>query len=135
MRFKGRIEAPYGNVDHIDEVGAKRSALDEYLGISSNDYSQGILQDMHWSDASFGYFPSYLLGSIFDGMLLDLVNEKVGNVDKILEEGKIKEITKFLNDNIHKYGGAYNINEVSNRICGKDLEVSSIIKYFKDKYE
>jgi len=37
MRFKGGIEAPYGNVDHIDEVGAKRSALAEYLGISSDD--------------------------------------------------------------------------------------------------
>lgn len=106
----------------------------EYLGISSDNYKEGILQDMHWSDGSFGYFPSYLLGSIFDGMLLNLVNEKLGDVDKILEEGRIKEITKFLNESIHKYGGSYNINEVCQRICGKDLDVEPLVLYFKSKY-
>ena len=39
------------------------------------------------------------------------------------------------NQNIHKFGGAYNINEVANRVCNKDLEVEPLIKYFKDKYE
>ena len=107
----------------------------EYLGLSSSDYSHGILQDMHWSDGSFGYFPSYLLGSIFDGMLIDIINKEVGDIDKILSEGRIKEITKFLNNNIHRFGGAYNINEVSNRVCKKNLEVSPIIRYFKDKYQ
>ena len=90
---------------------------------------------MHWSDGSFGYFPSYLLGSIFDGMLLEQINKDLGNVDTILSEGRIKDITKYLNDKIHKFGGAYNINEVANRVCGKDLCVEPIIKYFKDKYE
>ncbi len=135
IRYEIEKEIFNGNIDLDKLPEIWNNKYQEYLGVSSSNYSQGILQDMHWSDGSFGYFPSYLLGSIFDGMLLDLVNEKVGNVDTILEEGRIKEITKFLNDNIHKYGGAYNINEVSNRICGKDLEVSSIIKYFKDKYE
>ena len=89
---------------------------------------------MHWSDGSFGYFPSYLLGSIFDGMLLETINEKFGNVDKLLKEGKIKEITKFLNENIHKFGGTYNINEVAKRVCGKELTVEPLINYFKEKY-
>ena len=107
----------------------------DYLGVEVTSDSEGILQDMHWSDGSFGYFPSYLLGSIFDGMLLEVINEKLGDVDTLLKEGRIKEITKFLNDNIHEYGGAYNICEVSRRVCGKELDVKPLINYFKKKYK
>ena len=126
--FNGNID-----LDKLPEIWNNK--YQEYMGISSTTYSEGILQDMHWSDGSFGYFPSYLLGSIFDGMLLELINEKLGNVDDILSKGRIKDITKFLNENIHKFGGAYNVNEVSKRVCGKELEVNPIVEYFKSKYE
>ncbi|MBQ3407587.1 MAG: carboxypeptidase M32 [Clostridia bacterium] len=106
----------------------------EYLGLDISNDAEGILQDMHWSEGAFGYFPSYLLGSIFDGMLLETINEKLGKVDQMLEQGRIREITKFLNENIHKYGGVYNINEVAKRVCGKELEVDGIVKYFNNKY-
>ena len=89
---------------------------------------------MHWAGGDFGYFPTYLLGTIFDGMLLKHLNDKLGDIDKLLRNGKIKEITTYLNRNIHRYGGSYNINEVSNRLFKKDLEVQSIVEYFKSKY-
>ena len=126
--FNGSID-----LDNLPEIWNKK--YKEYLGIDVKDDSEGILQDMHWSDASFGYFPDYLLGSIFDGMLLEKINSELGDVDTILKEGKIKEITRFLNENIHKYAGSYNIFETCKRVCGKDMEVGPLIKYFKNKYE
>lgn len=121
------------SIDELPNIWNKK--YKEYLGVDLKEDKDGVLQDMHWSDGSFGYFPSYLLGSIFDGMLLETINNKLGNIDELLKEGKIKEITKFLNDNIHKYGGTYNINEVAKRVCGKELTVKPLIKYFKEKYE
>ena len=106
----------------------------EYLGVDVTNDRDGILQDMHWSEGAFGYFPFYLMGTIFDGMLLDHLNEKLGNVDQLLKKGKIKDITNYLNDKIHKFGGIYNINEVSNRLFKTDLRVEPIINYFKHKY-
>lgn len=120
------------DLDSLPDLWNKK--YEEYMGISPSNYKEGILQDMHWSDGSFGYFPSYLLGSIFDGMLLDKVSEEFGSVDKVLEEGRIKEITKFLNESIHKYGGAYNVDEVAYRLCNKHLEVEPLVRYFKEKY-
>ena len=120
------------DLEKLDKVWNQK--YKEYLGIDIKNDSEGILQDMHWSDGNFGYFPTYLLGSIFDGMLLEHINTTLGDVDELLKNNRIKEITKYLNDNIHKYGGAYNINEVSNRLFNKDLEVKSIVKYFKSKY-
>ena len=60
---------------------------------------------MHWSDGSFGYFPSYLLGNIYDGMFLDAMEEDLGDLDAILAAGNIKTITRWLNTHIHWYGG------------------------------
>lgn len=135
IRYEIERDIFNGNINIDDLPYIWNNKYQEYLGVSSNTYKEGILQDMHWSDGSFGYFPSYLLGSIFDGMLLNIINEKVGDVDTVLSEGKIHDITKFLNQNIHKYGGAYNVNEVSVRLCGKELDVKPLIEYFRKKYE
>ena len=107
----------------------------DYFGIDVKNDSEGILQDMHWSDASFGYFPDYLLGSIFDGMLLERINEDLGDVDTILKEGRIKEITDYLNKNIHRYAGAYNIFDTCKRVCKKEMNIKPLVNYFKNKYE
>lgn len=134
IRYEIEKEIFNGNINLDDLPQIWNQKYKEYLGVDIVTDREGILQDMHWSEGAFGYFPSYLLGSIFDGMLLELVNEKVGDVNKLLKEGKIKEITHFLNENIHKYGGSYNVFEVCRRLTGKEMEVSPLVKYFKDKY-
>lgn len=110
------------------------SKMQEYLGITPPDDSHGILQDMHWSDGSFGYFPSYLLGSIYDGMYLDTINEELGSVDDLLREGRIKEITTWLNTKIHQYGSTRRPKEVIEEVCHKPISAKPLIKYFMDKY-
>lgn len=126
--FEGSID-----LENLPDIWNK--LYKEYLGVDITNDKEGILQDMHWSEGAFGYFPFYLMGTIFDGMLLLNINNKLGNVDEILKQGKIKDITLYLNKNIHKYGGIYNINEVSNRLFGEDLKVEPIINYFKNKYK
>ncbi|MCQ2749055.1 MAG: carboxypeptidase M32 [Clostridia bacterium] len=106
----------------------------DYLGVDVPDDAQGIMQDVHWSEGSFGYFPSYILGSILDGMLLEKVEEELGSVDDILREGRIKEITKFLQDNIHKYAETYTYSEVCERVCGKPVSADPLVKYFEKKF-
>lgn len=108
--------------------------MQEYLGITPANDAAGILQDMHWSDGSFGYFPSYLLGSIYDGMFLDTVREELGSVDELLAEGRISEITGWLNEKIHRYGSTRLPKEVIEQVCGKELSVEPLIRYFKEKY-
>ena len=108
--------------------------MQEYLHITPENDAVGILQDMHWSDASFGYFPSYLLGSIYDGMFLEAVEKDLGSIDDILAAGDIKKITGWLKENIHQYGGTRTSKEVLEAVCHKELSAQPLIKYFKDKY-
>ncbi|MCC8067406.1 MAG: carboxypeptidase M32 [Clostridiales bacterium] len=108
--------------------------MEELLGIRPENDGEGILQDMHWSDGSFGYFPSYLLGSVYDGMFLEALETEMGSVDAILEEGRISEITAWLNKKIHQYGSLYTSAEVLQRVCGRELTAQPLLEYFYKKY-
>ena len=108
--------------------------MEELLGIRPATDAEGILQDTHWSDGSFGYFPSYLLGSIYDGMLLEQIEKELGSLNEILAGGRIKEITAWLNKKIHQYGSLYNSGQVIERICSSPLSAKPLLHYFNEKY-
>lgn len=108
--------------------------MEELLGIRPDNDADGILQDTHWSDGSFGYFPTYALGNIFDGMFLEMLTEELGDVDTLLADGRIKEITAWLHEKIHKFGSLRNGREVVEYVCGKEVSAKPILKYFEEKY-
>lgn len=120
-------------VDELPKVWNEK--MSEYLGVIPETYSDGVLQDTHWSGGSFGYFPSYLLGSIYDGMILDKITEDLGDIDIILREGRIREITKWLNEKIHIHGCYYEPRQLIKELFDKDVTSEPLIRYFKNKYK
>lgn len=108
--------------------------MKDYLGIVVKNDSDGLMQDIHWSEGSFGYFPSYLLGTIYDGMFMDAIEKNVGSLDKLLRTGRIKEITNYLIENIYQNGGAYTSNEIIKKMCNSEISVDPIANYFEKKY-
>lgn len=119
-------------VENLPELWNQK--MKEYLDIAPANDAEGILQDMHWSDGSFGYFPSYLLGSIYDGMYLEELEKELGPVDEILKDGRILQITKWLNKKIHWYGSTRTPKEVIANVCGKEVSAEPLVRYFEKKY-
>lgn len=105
----------------------------KYLGVKPDNDSEGILQDIHWSDASFGYFPTYALGSAIGAQLFYKMNKDL-NVDELLENNKFKVITDYLKDNLQQYGALYNYDELLLKATGKRFDPNYYIKYLKNKY-
>ncbi len=126
--FKGNI-----TVDELPMIWNNK--MQEYLGIEVTSDREGLMQDIHWSEGNFGYFPSYLLGTIYDGLFLEYVEENLGSIDELLRDGKIKLITEFLINNIYVNGGAYNSHEIFDKVCHKELSAKPIVKYFTNKYK
>ena len=108
--------------------------MQDYLQITPPDDARGILQDMHWSDGSFGYFPSYLLGNIYDGMFLEAITRDLGSLDSLLAQGEVKTVTRWLGSHIHWYGGLRLPAEVIRQVCGRELSAAPLLNYFKEKY-
>ena len=107
--------------------------MQQYLHITPSNNAEGILQDMHWSDGSFGYFPSYLLGSIYDGMFLQAIEHDLGSIDELLAAGRILEITHWLNEKIHRYGGLRLPKDVLREVCHEELSAQPLLTYFREK--
>ena len=120
------------NINDLPKIWNKK--YKEYLKVTVKCDNEGILQDIHWSDGSFGYFPTYLIGTIFDGMLYENINKELGDINKILKSGNIKIITSYLKEYIFKYGDTYNIIELANKIFKSNLINSPLINYYKSKY-
>ncbi|WP_035779626.1 carboxypeptidase M32 [Butyrivibrio sp. MC2013] len=125
----------FSNKLSVDDLPAAwNKKMQELLHITPANDSEGILQDMHWSDGSFGYFPSYLLGTIYDGMFLEAIEKDLGELDNVLAEGRIKEITAWLKEHIHRYGASRISSEVLADVCGEKLTAEPVIRYFKKRY-
>lgn len=122
------------SVDDINELWIAK--YQEYMGITPSNYEEGILQDIHWSEGHFGYFPSYTIGNVYDGILFDIINKNLGDIDSILRNGKVKDITEYLIQNIYRFGGAYTYEEVFKNLgYQKSLSAKPLINYYNSKYK
>ena len=135
LRYEIERDLFNGNlsVDDLPEVWNRK--MKEYLGVQVTNDSEGVLQDVHWAEGDFGYFPSYLIGSIVDGMLLDALKRNLGNIDEILKSGDIKTVTNYLCKNIYINGGAYTSVEVLKKMGFEEISVNPLISYFYEKYD
>jgi len=135
IRYEMEKEIFNNNIS-IDELPSMwNKKMKEYLGCDVVEDSDGLMQDMHWSEGAFGYFPSYLIGNIYDGMYINAIEKDLGSIDEILARGDIKDITKYLNSNIHIHGSSYSGIEIIKRLTNSEISVKPLINYFKNKYE
>ncbi|MBQ6551979.1 MAG: carboxypeptidase M32 [Lachnospiraceae bacterium] len=114
--------------------GLWNDKMEEYLGIRPENDREGILQDLHWSSGFLGYFPTYLLGSIYDGMFLDAMEQELGPIGLVLARDGVPAVTGWLRKNIYQYGGLYTSPEQIARITKKPLSAAPLLRYFTNKY-
>ena len=108
--------------------------MDEMLGISPQNDVDGVLQDMHWSGGSIGYFPTYAIGSIYSSQLFKKILEINPLLDIEIEDGNFTNSINWLQDNIHKYGRLFTADEIIKKSCGEGLNSKIFVDYLKDKY-
>ncbi|MCS6858564.1 MAG: carboxypeptidase M32, partial [Sandaracinaceae bacterium] len=75
-----------------------------YLGVVPPTVSQGPLQDVHWSEGLFGYFPSYTLGNIYAASLAKQMEVDIPSMWVDVENGDFSKILAWLRERIHQKG-------------------------------
>ncbi|BCU71457.1 carboxypeptidase M32 [Stygiolobus caldivivus] len=115
----------------VDEVPSLWNELmSKYLGVTPKDDAEGVLQDIHWSQGSIGYFPTYTLGNIVAGMLY----AKITDLYSLVSEAKFDKLRETLRELICKYGATYPPKVLLRRAFGTDYDPEGLIKYLRDKY-
>ncbi len=108
--------------------------IDELLGVTPKNDREGVLQDMHWSNGSFGYFPTYIIGTIYASQLFKTLTEENNNVLDEIEKAEFVNILNWLRENIHKYGRLMTADEIIKNVCGEGLNSKVFVNYLKNKY-
>ncbi len=119
--------------DDIPEVWDQ--GMREYLELSSADnYKDGCLQDMHWSDGSFGYFPSYTIGAINSAQLFHTIRNRVPNWQELLAKGDIEFIRDWLQTNIWEKGSSLSSQEIMVAATGEETNPQIFLNHLEERY-
>jgi len=105
----------------------------ELLGIKPSNDSEGWLQDVHWSEGAFGYFPSYLLGHLISAQISSQMERDIGLTDDLIQNGEYQKIIFWLRNNVHKYGRSVNSMELIRMVTKEELSPSYFINHLKSK--
>jgi len=105
----------------------------KYLGIEPRNDAEGILQDIHWASGDFGYFPTYVLGSIMAAQLFYHANKEL-KLKKKIEKGNFKELLLWLRERIHQHGRRYTTQELIKKATGEKLTNKYFIDHIKERY-
>ena len=105
----------------------------EYLGVTPSCDRDGCLQDSHWSDGSFGYFPSYALGSAYGAQMLARMRETV-DVDACEKNGDLAPINSWLCEHIWQYGCLYKPAELLERVFETPFDPKYYLDYLETKF-
>lgn len=108
--------------------------MEEYLGIVPEDDAVGVLQDIHWSQGLFGYFPTYTLGNLYSVQLFNQAKNELPSLEERISNGKLLDLKKWLNKNVHEYGKLYSAKDLVKKITGEALNPEYFIKYLKEKF-
>lgn len=119
-------------VEDLPEIW--NSKYEEYLGVSPSTNAEGILQDVHWAGASFGYFPSYALGYIYASQFKAAMLKDIPQFDSLLEQGNLAPIKEWLTQNVHQYGALKKPLDILKAATGEGLNGKYLADYLEEKY-
>jgi carboxypeptidase Taq len=104
------------------------------FGYAVDKPSNGVLQDVHWSEGLFGYFPTYTLGNVYAGCLNGAMRAAVPSVDADLAVGVTGAATGWLRENVQQYGGLYQPKDLIARATGAAPSEVPLLDYLEAKF-
>jgi carboxypeptidase Taq len=105
-----------------------------YLGVTVPDDKKGCLQDVHWSHGSFGYFPTYSLGSFYAAQIFAKAGEEIPNLHHNISEGDTLPLLEWLRTKIHNKGRYFTSEELCKEVTGETLNSAYFMSYVRQKY-
>ena len=134
VRFEIERALIEGDLDVEDVPEAWNDKYEEYLGVRPENDAEGCLQDIHWSHGSFGYFPTYSLGSVLAAQIHDALEDDLGDVEEKVREGDFDVIAEWLEEHVHQHGARYTTPELVEEATGEAYNADHFLDYVTEKY-
>ena len=134
VRFRLEQAMIAGELAIADLPGAWAEGMQYLLGITPPDDARGCLQDIHWYDGGFGYFPSYTLGAMAAAQMMKAARAAIPNMETALGKGNLKPLVTWLRANVHGYGASLGFQDLLRAATGKPLDPMDFQAHLRARY-
>jgi carboxypeptidase Taq len=106
----------------------------DYLGIEVPNDAEGVLQDVHWSGGSIGYFPTYALGNLISAQIWEKITADVPGLEDGFEQGEFGPLRDWLREHLHRHGRKFSPRETLERVVGtSEIDPAPYVRYLREK--
>ncbi len=133
IRYEIEKEMIHKTIDYEKLPDIWADKYESYLGVRPQTFTEGVLQDIHWSTGDLGYFPSYALGSAYAAQLYNTMAKEI-DVEKALWTNHFEIITTWLKEKVHHYGASKSMEEIVEIVTGEPFNPDYYIDYLTKKY-
>ncbi|WBV42263.1 carboxypeptidase M32 [Pseudoroseomonas cervicalis] len=134
LRFRLERALIGGDLAVADLPGAWNEGFSRLLGLTPPDDAQGCLQDIHWHDGAFGYFPSYTLGAMAAAQLMRAARASLPGLDDALSQGDFTPLRDWLREKVHGQGARLGFQDLLRHATGKPLDPADFISHLTERY-
>jgi carboxypeptidase Taq len=106
----------------------------DYLDVRVASDAQGVLQDIHWSHGSFGYFPTYTIGNLAAAQIWEVYRAAAPDVDQSIRNGRLAGIKEWLSQQIYRHGSIHPPEVLIEQVTGRPLTAEPFLNYLQQKY-
>jgi len=133
LRYEVEKKVIAGDVKVSEVPALWNETFDDFLGMTPRNDAEGVLQDVHWSNGSFGYFATYTLGNIVAAMIWHKMKDGA-LIREALQKGDVLKLKEWLGTNIHRYGAIYTPKALQEKVFGEAYNPERLLAYFGQKF-
>lgn len=134
LRYEIERDLINGNITYTDVSELWDQKMQTYLGLSTQgNFRNGCMQDIHWTDGAFGYFPSYTLGAMYAAQFMASMKSQI-DVDSAIVSGDLTPIFNWLSDNIWSKGSLLSTDELVKQATGETLNAQHFKRHLENRY-
>ena len=134
LRYRLERAMLAGDLDPAELPGAWAAAMREMLGVAPDNDREGCLQDIHWYDGNWGYFPTYTLGALIAAQLFEVVRRDVPGLIRAIGEGEFAPLLAWVRERVHSKGSLLSTAELVETATGQPLGTASFKRHLRDRY-
>ena len=134
LRYRLERAMLAGDLELADLPGAWNEGMRELLGIVPTDDGVGCLQDIHWPDGGWGYFPTYTLGALAAAQLFAAAKKAHPGLMEAIGKGNFAPLLGWLRLNVHGKGSIAGTDEILSEATGAPLGVAAFKAHLESRY-
>ena len=134
LRYRLERALIAGDMEVCDIPAAWNQGMKELLGIVPSHDGLGCLQDIHWYDGAWGYFPTYTLGAMTAAQLFAAATTARPEIPDAIAQGDFAPLMAWLGEKIHSQASLYGSDELLQRATGSGLDPGLFKAHLKARY-